>query len=306
MRASPLLSVIIPVYGVEKYIAQCLESVINQTYSNLEIIVINDGTKDKSADIAKRYSKMDSRVNVYDYENGGLSVARNRGLSLANGDYIAFLDSDDWLGKYAYEIAMTELVNNDVDIVKFGVTEVDPIHNYEKEYAFHREVFMYPAEKYFDGFLYTVVWNAIYSRDLAMKVKYPEGIIYEDNYASGVYLALAKKLVTIEEVLCFYRVNYDGLSKGPKKKPLDRCIAVSQLVDDICSLGLDTEKYKWKLSVEIYHFLRESGFLYKTVAIDIELLKFILLHIDLRRFFLFLYILLKNRIKVVKSIHDKI
>lgn len=75
----PLISVIIPVYGVEKYIAQCLESVISQTYKNLEIIVVNDGTKDRSAEIAKDYAAKDSRIKVYDFKNGGLSVARNRG-----------------------------------------------------------------------------------------------------------------------------------------------------------------------------------------------------------------------------------
>ena len=99
----PLISVIIPVYGVEKYIAQCLESVINQTYKNLEIIVVNDGTKDRSAEIAKKYAAQDSRIKVYDFENGGISVARNRGLEIATGDYISYIDSDDWLDKRMYE-----------------------------------------------------------------------------------------------------------------------------------------------------------------------------------------------------------
>ena len=93
----PLISVIIPVYGVEKYIAQCLESVINQKYKNLEIIVVNDGTKDRSAEIAKEYAAKDSRIKVFDFENGGLSVARNRGLEIATGDYISYIDSDDWI-----------------------------------------------------------------------------------------------------------------------------------------------------------------------------------------------------------------
>ena len=98
----PLISVIIPVYGVEKYISQCLESVINQTYKNLEIIVVNDGTKDRSAEIAKEYAAKDSRIKVYDFKNGGLSVARNRGLEIAIGDYISYIDSDDWLDTKIY------------------------------------------------------------------------------------------------------------------------------------------------------------------------------------------------------------
>ena len=121
----PLLSVIIPVYGVEQYIAECLDSVIAQTYKNLEIIVINDGTKDKSAEIAKEYAQKDSRIKVYDFENGGLSVARNRGVSLAKGDYIAFLDSDDWIAHNMYEVLLEQILSNNVDMVKCGFCETD-------------------------------------------------------------------------------------------------------------------------------------------------------------------------------------
>lgn len=120
-----LISVIIPVYGVEKYIGKCLESVIQQTYKNLEIIVINDGTKDKSAEIAKKYAAKDHRIKVYDYPNGGLSVARNRGLEHAHGDYIAFLDSDDWLDLKMYETLIKVALDNDADMVKCGFMETD-------------------------------------------------------------------------------------------------------------------------------------------------------------------------------------
>ena len=108
----PLISVIIPVYGVEKYISQCLESVINQTYKNLEIIVVNDGTKDRSAEIAKVYAAKDSRMKVYDFENGGLSVARNRGLEIATGDYISYIDSDDWIDLKLYEVLIDSALTN--------------------------------------------------------------------------------------------------------------------------------------------------------------------------------------------------
>lgn len=117
----PLISVIIPVYGVEKYIAQCLESVINQTYKNLEIIVVNDGTKDRSAEIAKKYAAQDSRIKVYDFENGGISVARNRGLEIATGDYISYIDSDDWLDKRMYETLLKSAIQNNADMVKCGI-----------------------------------------------------------------------------------------------------------------------------------------------------------------------------------------
>ena len=123
----PLISVIIPVYGVEKYISQCLESVINQTYKNLEVIVVNDGTKDRSAEIAKEYAAKDSRIKVYDFENGGLSVARNRGLEIATGEYISYLDSDDYLDTKMYETLLEAAMKNDADMVKCGIIETNGV-----------------------------------------------------------------------------------------------------------------------------------------------------------------------------------
>ena len=129
-NVQPLISVIIPVYGVEKYISQCLESVINQTYKNIEVIVINDGTKDNSASIAKEYSKQDFRVKVYDFENSGLSAARNRGVSLAKGDYIAFLDSDDYVAPNMYEELINNALKTDADIVLSLIHISEPTRPY--------------------------------------------------------------------------------------------------------------------------------------------------------------------------------
>ena len=186
----PLISVIIPVYGVEKYISQCLESVINQTYKNLEIIVVNDGTKDRSADIAKEYAAKDSRIKVYDFENGGLSVARNRGLEIATGEYISYLDSDDWLDTKMYETLLEAAMKNDADMVKCGIIETNgvtedkitfrdiKIINNEQNKAF---------ENYFNGMLWTLAWNGLYKNELAKKVKFPDNVVHEDNYSSGMF-----------------------------------------------------------------------------------------------------------------------
>lgn len=124
MKEEPLLSVIIPVYGVEKYISQCLESVIHQSYKNLEIIVINDGTKDQSAVVAKKFACVDERIKVYDFDNGGLSVARNRGLEIAQGKYVAFLDSDDWIEPDMYLDLIQEMEKAHLDMIKCAVYEV--------------------------------------------------------------------------------------------------------------------------------------------------------------------------------------
>ena len=111
----PLISVIIPVYKVEKYLKRCIDSVINQTYKNLEIILVDDGSPDNCPKICDDYSKKDKRIKVIHKKNGGVSAARNKGLKLSNGDYIVFVDSDDWLEYNFVEEMLTNLRKNKVD-----------------------------------------------------------------------------------------------------------------------------------------------------------------------------------------------
>ena len=219
MQEEPLLSVIIPVYGAEKYISECLHSVMHQTYNNLEIIVVNDGTKDQSAVIAKKYACIDERIKVYDFDNGGTGAARNRGISLANGKYIAFLDSDDWIDLDMYRDLIEEMENAHLDMIKCAVYEVFDDKTKKliqfKSKAFKKILFL---KQSFDAFLFTIVCNGVYTRDLVKKVKFPEGIINEDNYASGMYQALSIKQAITRKAYYNYRVNYAGISKGGVKK----------------------------------------------------------------------------------------
>lgn len=296
----PLISVIIPVYGVEKYIAQCLESVINQTYKNLEIIVVNDGTKDRSADIAKEYAAKDSRIKVYDFKNGGLSVARNRGLEIATGEYISYLDSDDWLDTKMYETLLEAAMKNDADMVKCGIIETNgvtedkitfsdiKIINNEQNKAF---------ENYFNGILWTVVWNGLYKKELAKKIKFPDNVVYEDNYSSGMFLYLAKKIVVMPFCGNYYRVNYAGISKSGVKKPLDTILAISKLKKDLLALGFVDKKLDWKLSVEFYHFVRGwNDNMYKVVAMHKDLYEYVMSNIDVRRKITFWWMCRKQNI----------
>lgn len=199
----PLISVIIPVYGVEKYIAQCLESVINQTYNNLEIIVVNDGTKDRSAEIAKEYAAKDSRIKVYDFKNGGLSVARNRGLEIATGDYISYIDSDDWIDLKLFEVLLDTALTRNVDMVKYGVIETDEFK--ETRFSFDDAKIILNErgqafDYYFQGMLWTIACNGLYRCDLAKKVKFPENIVHEDNYSSGLFCISLKRLLAFRFV----------------------------------------------------------------------------------------------------------
>lgn len=297
----PLISVIIPVYGVEKYIAQCLESVINQTYNNLEIIVVNDGTKDRSAEIAKEYAALDSRIKVYDFENGGLSVARNRGLEIATGDYISYIDSDDWIKKNMYETLLEAVMKNDADMVKCGIIETN--RDKEDEIAFSNTKIITNEkheafENYFNGILWTLAWNGLYKRELAKKVKFPDNVVHEDNYSSGMFLYLAKKVLVIPVCGNYYRVNDAGISKGGVKKPLDKILAISKLKKDLLALGFADKKLDWKLSVEFYHFVRGWNDMYRVVSMKKDLYEYVMSNLDTRRKISFYWMLWKKKVVI--------
>ena len=114
-----LISIIVPVYNVEKYVSRCIESLISQTYSNIQIIVVNDGTKDHSREIVKQYQKNDSRIELYDKVNGGLSDARNYALNYVRGEYICFVDSDDYVSS-DYVKKLFSLFDTDINITCGG------------------------------------------------------------------------------------------------------------------------------------------------------------------------------------------
>lgn len=292
----PLLSVIIPVYGVEKYIAECLESVIAQTYTNLEIIVINDGTKDKGAEIAKEYAQKDSRIKVYDFENGGLSVARNRGVSLAKGDYIAFLDSDDWIAHNMYEVLLEQILSNNVDMVKCGFCETD---GKKSDVVTFRENHVEEGfSSYFNGVLYIIVVNALYKKELAKKVVYPKNIVHEDNYASGMYIYYANRIAVVKDAFYYYRINYSGISKSGVKRPLDKCIAISKLISDLDKEGFVDNSLNWKFACEVYHFVRGWNNAYKVKSIEKNLYTFVMQNLDFRRKVSLYCIMFKRKISI--------
>lgn len=299
----PLISVIIPAYGVEKYIAQCLESVISQTYKNLEIIVVNDGTKDRSAEIAKDYAAKDSRIKVYDFKNGGLSVARNRGLEIATGDYISYIDSDDWLDTKMYETLLEAAMKNEADMVKCGIIETNgaaeekitfsdvKIINNEQHKAF---------KNYFKGTLWTIACNGLYRCDLAKKVKFPENIVHEDNYSSGLFLYFDKKVASIPFCGYYYRVNNTGISKGKVKRPLDKILAISKLRKELLASGFINKKLDWKLSVEFYHFVRGwNDDMYRVVAMQKDLYEYVMSNLDTRRKISFWWMGRKKKVKLI-------
>ncbi|MBQ0108398.1 MAG: glycosyltransferase family 2 protein, partial [Phascolarctobacterium sp.] len=191
-----MLSVIVPVYKVEKYLPKCVDSIINQTYKDLEIILVDDGSPDNCPAICDEYAKKDSRIKVIHQENGGLCSARNTGIENAEGDFISFIDSDDWIEINMFEEALDYLHKHDLDVVCCDTKVIKG----------NREIFRprYRTNMIFNGqeglneilagTLDNSACNKIYKRICIGNVRFPLGRHYEDVATTYLVLANAKKV----------------------------------------------------------------------------------------------------------------
>ena len=219
----PKISVIVPVYNVEKYLDQCLESIISQTLNDIEIIVVNDGSTDNSLEIIKKFAAKDSRIKVVDQKNGGYAKAVNKGLSLATGEYVAEVDSDDYINPNMYNKLYNIAKEKNVDIVvgryaefvgKDQTFQMFPktFVSSDKENKVLSTDELYKGNK-LDLLGYTAIWSAIYKRELITKynITLNENVkCYNDNGFWFRTRAVAKTLYYNDEIMYFYRVDVAG------------------------------------------------------------------------------------------------
>ena len=205
------ISVIVPVYNVEDYLSECIESVLNQTYSNLEIILVDDGSTDKSKDMCDQYAKEDSRIIVVHQRNKGQSDARNHGLEKATGDYIAFADSDDVLHPKLFEHLILALQETDSDLsicheVSFS-EEVCPFQDYDQVIIENvenkQELFAHFMENWTGPINF--FWNKLFPRQLLDGLRFPTNRKMEDMYLAPEVMSRVSKAVWIDERLYGYR-----------------------------------------------------------------------------------------------------
>lgn len=212
-----LISVIIPAYNAGKYVSKCIESIMMQSYKNLEIILINDCSKDNTLDIFNSFANKDKRIKVIDFkENKGVSFARNYGVSIAAGEYISFIDADDYLEKDMFEKLYNAIVESDADISICGYDYVDGRGNLIinspaspiKNELLSRDDLYYSLmkEKYW---FYITPFNKLYKKDVIMNIKYKEGHRYEDEIYAHELFGVCNKAVCICDILYHY-VQHDG------------------------------------------------------------------------------------------------
>ena len=216
---SPLVSIIVPIYKVEPYLRRCLDSIINQTYSNLEIILVDDGSPDSCPQICDEYAAKDDRIIVIHKENGGLSEARNVGLDICKGDYISFIDSDDWIANTCVEILLNIAINNEADIVISNFIKAqNPFNINLSNYTILSTKLLNPIEavkglwsEYNTAF--TTVWGVLYAKKILDKQRFPKGLIHEDLFTSYKFLYLSSKTAFIDMPLYCYFQRSNSITK---------------------------------------------------------------------------------------------
>lgn len=256
------LSVIIPVYNVSQYLPGCLDSLTNQTFNDMEIICVNDGSKDNSLEILNSYSQKDNRIIVIDKENAGVSSARNTGIKLSHGKYLAFVDPDDYIDTCAYEKCMDKLNKTNADVLVFDYIiepgNKQPIKLSDKEYSDPFEAISDPDIN--TGF----VWNKIFRRSTVVEnnIWFKEDLSYaEDNLF--VNMVLTKSKLTTTSPAVFYHYQYHGDSSGnsvPTEKQLSNAIKRCGYIIDYYESEGYTHRNKWLLDYCIcitYDYIKE-------------------------------------------------
>ena len=197
----PKVSVIVPIYNVEKYLEKCINSLLSQTLEDIQIILVNDGSKDNSGNIAKEYEKNNkNRVIYVEKENGGLSDARNYGLKYATGDFIAFLDSDDYIEKNAYEEMYNKAIEENVDYV-----ECDFIWEFPNKIRVDKQ-YPYKNKKEMLSFVRVVAWNKLIKRQLITdnNLEFPKGLRYEDVEFTYKLIPFINKFAYVDKPFIHY------------------------------------------------------------------------------------------------------
>ena len=212
------VSVIVPIYNVEKYLSKCLNSLVNQTLDDIEIILVNDGSTDNSGIIAKEYKdKYTEKIIYLEKENGGLSDARNFGIPYAKGEYIAFLDSDDYIEEEAYEKMYEKAKKEDADYI-----ECDFIWEYPNKQIIDKRI-EYTDKKDMLTKVRVVAWNKLIKRELIINnnIRFPKGLRYEDIEFTYKLIPLLKKVLYIDKPFIHYVQRKNSIANVQNVKTAD-------------------------------------------------------------------------------------
>ena len=218
-----MISIIVPVYNTEKYLHRCVDSILNQTFTDFELILVDDGSTDRSGEICDEYAKNDKRINVIHKSNGGLSDARNAGLDIAKGEYISFIDGDDYIHPQTYEIILKIMSETRSDLGCFNYRFIQPDENaeFERYDADSIEKTVVTSDELlnnFNEYYHAVSWisacTKIYHKNAFNNNRYPYGKVDEDSYMLHHVIGDSKRVVRIEEKLYYYVWTQGSISRS--------------------------------------------------------------------------------------------
>lgn len=233
-----ILSVIIPVYRVEDTLNRCVESVLRQNVTDMEVILVDDGSTDKCPKMCDDWGERDAHIRVIHKQNGGLSDARNVGIDVAKGDFLTFVDSDDYLADNTYRPLLALM--SDCDILEFSIANKlalqDRIYHDIGEYWLKERVYRH-----------TYAWNKIYRRQLFENIRFPKGKVFEDAYTLPLLLKRSKTVRTTSRGFYYYSLNPNGITAKANGQQL------AQLLEAHLSNGLpvDDEYYMYLVNIQM-------------------------------------------------------
>ena len=252
------ISVVVPVYNTSIYLKECLESLIGQTYKDLEIICINDGSTDNSLEILKEFQKKDNRIKIITQENQGLSTARNKGISEAKGEYISFIDSDDWIDLNFYEKLINALEEQNADIAAGNIirtrkTYSKPRVKYEKQIVaetFEEKIKLCNIPKC------CYVWNKIYKSSIVKNFPFKTGAYFEDVLWTPLILKNSNKMICIPDINYYYRANASSIVKKKQtpKKQQDAYFAKKFLINFLKENNIELSKKQKTIVKSLKYF----------------------------------------------------
>lgn len=244
-RDKPEVSIIVPVYNVEKYLRQSLDSILAQTFTDWECVVVNDGSTDNSGSICNEYAGKDSRFKVVHTPNGGVAEARNVAISASKGRLIAFCDPDDWMEPQMIEVLYRLIVDNDADVAQVGFWKEFEGYRHnkhlvrEKAYFNNNEAILRLLS---GNEIPSYLWNKMFKREIVSS-EFPKGMLFEDIYTCTKWFTRVKTMVCVPDLLYHYRMRTGSIvhSLSPKYR-LDYIKAECFRADEVLKLGLDSFK----------------------------------------------------------------
>lgn len=262
------VSIVVPVYNMEKYLEKCMDSLVNQTLEDIEIIVVNDGSTDNSIKILKKYKKKyPDKLIIIDQENQGISVARNNGIDISTGKYIGFVDSDDYVKYDMFENLYNKIEKSKADIVVCNYQKyfmksedyinIDMVKNINKNNIFEEPAIL--------NNIYFAPWNKLYKQSLFDGIRFPIQKKYEDINAILKVFSKAKKIDKISDYLYIYRINENGETLTINKKICD----IVFIFEDLINYLKDNKKYNL-ISYELKKLCIDQLFYYLILSYSIN------------------------------------